>query len=452
MDFSNIDKNSISYSILKAYVKFAHDKVFYKKICITGVENIPKDKPIFFAPNHQNALMDALIVSYAIKRTVIYIARSDIFSNPLISKILIWLKIMPAYRIRDGKENLKKNKELFDASVKILENNNIITLFPETTHTDLRRLQILKKGVQRIVFQTESANDFNLGIQIVPIGIYYSNYWNFRSTIQINFGKAIAVKDYKKLYHENEQKAMLALRDKMTEEIKPLIIDIETQEFYNTYENIREIYNFEMREKLHLPDNQHNVFVADKKIIEALNVELKKNYDKIKTLDNDVKEYTKALKNFKIRDWVLRKNANFSAIFSKSILFVFLLPIFIYGAVNNIIPYLLPSIITKKLEDRQFESSIAFGFGIVFFPLFYIIQTILLAYFIEPNWLAILYFISLPFTGFWAFSIHRFYVKLKSQWKFFLNKKKPKMESLIILRKKIIKTLNEITEKNTNII
>ena len=448
MNFNKIDKKSLSYSIVRKYVKFAHDIFFYKKVCITGLENIPKDKPLFFAPNHQNALMDALIVSFAVEKQVVFVARSDIFKNPIFAKILIWMKILPAYRIRDGKENLKKNDKVFDASVKILENNNVITVFPEAQHTDKRRLRILKKAVQRIVFQTENANDFNIGIQIIPVGIYYKTYWNFRTTIQINFGKPISSIDYKEIYRENEQKAMLALRDKMTEGLKPLMIDIETEEFYDTYENLREIFNSEMRKKLNLNNEQKNVFIADKKTIEALNKELKNNYENIKSLDKDVKEYVKGIKKYKIKDWILEKATSFSSVILKSILLILLSPIFIYGAINNIIPYLLPSIITKKVKDKQFISSILFALGIITFPLFYVIQTFIFVYFVEPNWYALIYLISLPITGLFAFSIHRFFVKTKSQLIFLLNKNKPTMKKLISLRKKIINSVNSIVNEN----
>ena len=34
---------------------------FYNKITVIGKSNIPTDKPVVFAINHQNALMDAII-------------------------------------------------------------------------------------------------------------------------------------------------------------------------------------------------------------------------------------------------------------------------------------------------------------------------------------------------------------------------------------------------------
>ena len=109
MNFKGIDKWSLKYAMLNVYVNFAHNFIFYRKISVIGKKNLPKDTPLFFAPNHQNALMDALIILCSIKEQPVFIARADIFKNKTIARILIAMKILPAYRIRDGKENLKKN-------------------------------------------------------------------------------------------------------------------------------------------------------------------------------------------------------------------------------------------------------------------------------------------------------------------------------------------------------
>ncbi len=448
MDFSKIEKWSWGYQILRYYVKFAHNVIFYKKVCVTGLENIPKDKPVFFAPNHQNALMDALIILFSVKKQPVFIARSDIFKNPIVAKILIFLKILPAYRIRDGKENLKKNEELFNTSVRVLENHSYLTLFPEATHIDKRRLRVLKKGIQRIAFQTEEANDFKLDIHIVPVGIYYSNYWNFRSIIQINYGKPIPVSQFKDLYRENPQKAMLALRDEMTKGIIDTMIHIQTEEYYDTYEHLREIYDTRMLEKMKLPYIQKNKFKADKKLIDALDKELETNPGSIAEIHKKVNEYAKGLKKYKIRDWVIRKADGLGSVLLKSLILILSFPVFLYGFIHNIIPFLLPYPLTSKLEDRQFTTSITFVFGIIFFPIFYIIETAIFKNYVESYWLCLLYLISLPISGMLAFGIHRFFVKTRAQWVYLLNKNKNNFKKLVELRREIIDKVDKIVNNN----
>jgi 1-acyl-sn-glycerol-3-phosphate acyltransferase len=57
-----IDKPSIWYSLLRKYICFALTKVFYKRFTVTTDQPIPKDVPVVFAGNHQNALIDALVI------------------------------------------------------------------------------------------------------------------------------------------------------------------------------------------------------------------------------------------------------------------------------------------------------------------------------------------------------------------------------------------------------
>ena len=61
---------------------------------------------------------------------------------------------------------------------------------------------------------------------------------------------------------------MLALRDKISERLKPLVIHIKNTKHYDLFEFMREVYNKEMRKKLNLSNSMCNKFVADKKIID----------------------------------------------------------------------------------------------------------------------------------------------------------------------------------------
>jgi 1-acyl-sn-glycerol-3-phosphate acyltransferase len=447
MEFGDIDKKSIKYALLRAYTRFSHNIIFYRNVIIKGKENIPENTPLIFAPNHQNALMDALAVLLNIKEQPVFIARADIFKNPVVAKILIFMKILPAYRIRDGKENLGKNDEIFDTSVKILENKHILALFPETTHTPFRRLQILKKAVQRITFQAEEKNNFNLGIKIIPIGIYYSCYWNFRSDVLVNFGKPIELGEYNEMYKENQQKAMLALRDKMSDEIQKLIIHIPSTEHYDLYEFLRGVYNKKMRSKLSLKNTFYNRFLADQKFIEKLSTFEKNEPEIFSQLDSQAIQYNKFLKSFKLRNWVLEKNEGWFMLLIKSVGLLALAPLFIYGLVNNLLPYFLPQPIRKKIKDPQFLSSINFVLGLILFPVLYIVQFIFVWIFTDIWWIKYVYLASLPLTGLLAFNVHRCYIKLKAQWKYLFNRNSDKYKEMLGLKKQVQSKLDEIMDK-----
>ena len=95
--------------------------------------------------------------------------------------------------------------------VATLQDRERLVLYPEGSHLGEHRLRSMKKGIARIAFQAEKQNDFKLGLKIVPTGVDYSHYVNFRSNLLINYGKPIEVARYKELYEQNEQKAMTQL-------------------------------------------------------------------------------------------------------------------------------------------------------------------------------------------------------------------------------------------------
>ena len=142
----NIDKWSFLYFLIKySFAKRLHD-FFYRKRQIVHAGRIPKNEPVILAPNHQNALMDALAFVMGLKFQTVFLARADIFKGKFIINLLTFIKILPIFRIRDGMANLQKNEEIFDLTVNILKNkHNPLLLFPEGNHGDRRRLRPLVK-------------------------------------------------------------------------------------------------------------------------------------------------------------------------------------------------------------------------------------------------------------------------------------------------------------------
>ena len=142
MGIKNIEKRSSVYSLLRIWVGFWHNKIFYRKVELINTENIPEKGHLIFTPNHQNALMDALALIFTVDRRFVFMARSDIFKKPFIALILYTLKILPIYRIRDGYDSLKKNKEIFQKTVDVLSSDEAtLVMLPEGNHSGIRRLR-----------------------------------------------------------------------------------------------------------------------------------------------------------------------------------------------------------------------------------------------------------------------------------------------------------------------
>ena len=440
-------KRSFSWDLRAFYIIPLH-RLFYKNIIVEGKENIPNSGPVIYAPNHQNALMDPLLVLHATRKQIVFLARADIFKNKILSGFLKSFKILPVYRIRDGKENLNKNDESFDMIVSILEHNMPVGIFPEAAHSNKRRLLSFKKGIPRVAFLSEEKNNFNLGVQIIPVGIYYNKYNTFRSIAHVRFGKPILVADYKEEYLENEQKGMQALRNKMLENLQPLVIDIRNIELYDIYESIRRLYVKQLVKRFKLGRlTQINKFRAAKITITSLEEYEKSAPEAMQELSKKVINYNSLKSRYNLSDQTIEKpKINVVRLIVSILLLLIILPIFMYGFINNILVYLPPKLLVLKIKDTQFHSSVKFVWGLLILPLIYIIQFFVF-FAISTSWLwAFVYLLSLPISGFAAQAYFEWASLVANDWRKLLlkNRKPNEFKKLIGLHTNIVNSLDTI--------
>jgi len=437
MKLGKVEKQTFFYASIKFYGKLLHDFFFYKEVTYLGMENIPKDKPVLIAPNHQNALMDPAAIIFSQNIQPVFLARSDIFKNKTIAKILFSFKILPVFRIRDGKEKLKLNDTIYNKTIGVLEKHRQVVIFPEAQHIDKKHVRKLKKGIQRIAFMLEERHDFKAGVCIIPAGIYYSNYWNFRSKLVVSYGKPITLENYKDDYKKDPAKTIVKFTNHFYEKLKEQAIHIEDLNFHNEYDLLRDINEDQMLNELSLTNSPENKFKADKETIKKTDFLKVSNNTSFLFLINDIKQYSKKLKEIKIKDWVVKDEGKRNKFFLRFTFLLLSFPIFIYGFFNNIIVYLLPNLITKRIKDRQFESSIVYVFIMLIFPIIYLIQASIVLIISKLWYVALIYLLTVAIFGLFAFSIHRYFVKTMSLLRF-ANLEEEKQIFIINLRKKII--------------
>ena len=427
MGIKNIEKRSSVYSLLRIWVGFWHNKIFYRKVELINIENIPEKGHLIFTPNHQNALMDALALIFTVDRRFVFMARSDIFKKPFIASILYTLKILPIYRIRDGYDSLKKNKEIFQKTVDVLSSDeSSLVMLPEGNHSGIRRLRPLKKGFARIAFQTEEANNYNLNIKIVPVGIYYEDYQAFRSKITLNFGKPVSVSNYYEQYKEAPAIAFNLIKNELSDKMKPLIINIETEEYYSTFNTLRELYLDRFIERFKNGYSKIKTLLVQQIIVNQLEAYLNKYPEQISELNDRVNNYMNRLSELNLGNIYQLRKESFAKITFQSILLILLFPVYLYGLLNNILPYQITKRAEAKIKDPQFKSSFAFAVSLVSFPLFNILQTLIIIFFVNDWYWLLAYFISVPLSGIFAWYYWGWLKIVKQKWtinKLFRNRK-----------------------------
>ena len=390
------------YRIIYAYASVIH-RFYYRKITVVGLEKIPADTPVLFAPNHQNALMDALAVLFAARKPVGFLARADIFKKPAIAKTLNLLKILPIYRIRDGVEQLGRNQEVFENTIDVLNSNTPICILPEGNHEGKKQLRSLKKGIFRIAFQAEASTDFRLNLHIIPVGLDYSDYFNPGSDLVVVFGKPIKVADYATQYLENEQKTVHNLMSLLAESMRSVMIHI-PEENYELIYNISEIYEPNVWNTCNVKRHPFKKLTILQYIVQKATEAFSRSPEKEAELQHELSAYTKKLNQRGLNDCDLQQKAPLGLPVLLELAFtILLLPVHVYGMILNYLPYKIPVWLAAKIKDKHFKSSLQFGISLLLFPVSYLIILIAFAFFTEGSLFILLFGISLPVTGLFAF-------------------------------------------------
>ncbi|HEY7074791.1 MAG TPA: lysophospholipid acyltransferase family protein [Solirubrobacteraceae bacterium] len=145
--------NPIVYWITRAIIQpFFH---LYFRLSRIGRENIPTTGGVIFASNHRSFL-DPFIIGVLTRRPVYYVAKSEIFKNPLVA----WfVSSLGAFPVRRG----AGDPDMMETARAILERGECVLIFPEGTRTRPGSLARPKRGVGRLALET--------GAPVVPVAL-----------------------------------------------------------------------------------------------------------------------------------------------------------------------------------------------------------------------------------------------------------------------------------------
>ena len=196
---------------------------YFGKIMDNNAGATPDQGPLMFLPNHQNALLDALLIATLCRRKPYFLTRSDVFSNALFRSLFYFFRMLPVYRLRDGRRTLGKNEEIFQRCADLLSEGEAILIFPEANHNLERRVRPLSKGFTRILFRCLEQNP-GLEIQLMPVGLNYNRAADFPDTAALFYGTPISVERF--YLPENTRVSVDNLKYEVSEQLKTLTTHI----------------------------------------------------------------------------------------------------------------------------------------------------------------------------------------------------------------------------------
>jgi 1-acyl-sn-glycerol-3-phosphate acyltransferase len=144
---------------------------------VVGLKNLPCQGGLIIVSNH-SSYWDPVAVGCALNRPIHYMAKSELFKNPLFEALIRGLNAFPV-------ERGKSDRNAIRHAVNLLTTGQIIGVFPEGTRSTSGELQKAHLGAAMLAFKAN--------VPIVPVAIIGAKGL---SEMQVVIGSPIPLPQY----------------------------------------------------------------------------------------------------------------------------------------------------------------------------------------------------------------------------------------------------------------
>ena len=434
----------------RTYLQYVNSGMYFRKEHVIGIENVPANgTPVVLVSNHQNCLNDPLCVCLKLTdRRMNFLARANVFKNPIFNKALRAMGLLPAYRMGyEGYKEVLRNQETIDDACQALADGETVMLYPEAGHQDKRWLGIFKLGYLRIAFAAAEKMEFKQDVVVLPSCNHYSNYFHARTDMMIKFGKPISLMPYYERYQEAPRETMMEINKIVRAAIQEMMLHVDDLEHYDQIDFLRENGYGERYARKHgfkfnyLPSR----LLSDQKLVDALQKATEEKPEEMEEIYKDTAYFAGELKRLNIRDWLFAMKSGVGGAALRGLGLLLLLPLFIVSIIPTFLLFLIPKIFLKKLiKDQMFVSTFNVAVSaLITVPICLIIPIVLLWVYLG-FWWAFGYLLAFPLMFILAWNYIRMFMKFIGACNFVRRKNRAKVKELKKLRKSIFKRLDEI--------
>jgi glycerol-3-phosphate O-acyltransferase/dihydroxyacetone phosphate acyltransferase len=231
-----------AYQVISSFVR-ASLSVFFRDVHVAGREHIPAEgeRPVIFAGNHPNSLLDPALVVATSGRIVHFAAKDKLFEPPF-GLVLSAVGAVPIVRAMDHGDGPRDNSGALKALQDLLGKGRATGIFPEGLSHDLAQLQRLRSGAARVALQT-AVDHPGCDVAIVPVGLTYKHRKRFRSRVLVQYGAPLSLSEVEiASFHQDSHAASKALTDRIEAALRGLTVNAPDWETLRVLDAVRRMY------------------------------------------------------------------------------------------------------------------------------------------------------------------------------------------------------------------
>jgi len=403
------------YWILRGVARIAL-RWYYRDIHVVGAARVPAKGAAILAANHNNALVDALVVGSAVRRKVRLTAKATLLDHPLTRGLVAAVGIVPLRRTSDerkgaaGRDDPRsapmtpddaRNADAFATIVDSLAAGGLVLIFPEGKSHSEPALAPLKTGCARIALQARDGRGLR-GLPIIPVGLTFERKGQPRSRVLVHVGVPIDVD----AVPGNDPTAVQELTARVDAGLRDVTLNFATPDDAARLLSISSLLADVLDEvrPLHAPDAPLSDSISIARRLEEVRRRLPHaSADTLAAVDDfltNLDAFRERLRRLRIPVYDITLPTSAASglwfVIREGLIVTALLPLALWGRLNHWLPIALArrvALATSRNADEPAMHTLVSGLAFVI--AFYVVVAAIVAVSVGWRWAAI-YLLSLP--------------------------------------------------------
>jgi glycerol-3-phosphate O-acyltransferase / dihydroxyacetone phosphate acyltransferase len=223
--------------------------LFYRRVDVVGAERVPPRGAVIVCANHQNALVDPLLLFAAIPRTLVPLAKAPLFHHPILGPFMRLAGAIPVTRRQDvtGGES-PDNARMFGAAATALERGAALLIFPEGVSQPEPALMPLRTGAARMLLAAPP--EVAATATLLPVGLLFHEPGRFRTGwALVLVGHPVETADCLRLFETAPEEAVRRMTGRLAAALRELIVEVGDRQTLRLVEEAEAIWLAESPER-----------------------------------------------------------------------------------------------------------------------------------------------------------------------------------------------------------